>query len=217
VREEKQSVFKIKLVSLLIYLASYIISRSVFVETHNFKAVLKLRRQKKNFIYASWHSRFFYLLFSRRNEGIAAMASKSEDGEFASRVLHSYGFRTVRGSSSSGGEFAAFGMIKLLKRGFETAITVDGPKGPEKVLKPGIVSLAKITGVPLVPIASAFRDFFTTRSWDNFIVPFPFTRGVVAYGDPIYIPQDADENEYTKIVTEKINETAEKADRLAGL
>ena len=105
-------------------------------------------------------------------------------------------------------------LAPYLTRNKEGAIAVDGPKGPEREVKPGVVSLAKATGAAIIPMATSFKKFKVIHSWDRFIVPMPLTSGFITYGDPIYIPENADEQEYLKIIKQKLNETTELADRL---
>ena len=207
--------FSIKLLSFAAFIVSYIINRLVFIKIVNWRSPLLLRLQKKPIIYAFWHGRLFYMIFNHRNECITVMTSTSKDGEIISAVLDRYGFNTVRGSSTKRGNEAALKMFRLLKRNRECAIAVDGPVGPERVLKPGVFHLAKITGAAIVPMATAFKRFKVIHSWDRYIIPMPFTRGVIAYGNPVYVPKDADESQYIKLITEKINETTGLADRLA--
>jgi len=206
----------IKILSFAAYIVSYIINRLVFIKIVNLRAPLKLRLQKKPLIYAFWHGRLFYMIFNCRNKDITVMTSTSKDGEIISTVLDHYGFNTVRGSSTKKGNEAALKMFRLLKRNKECAIAVDGPVGPERVLKPGVFHLAKATGAAIVPMAAAFKRFKVIHSWDRFYMPMPFSRGVITFGDPLYVPEDADETQYIKLITEKLNETTELADRLAG-
>jgi len=79
-----------------------------------------------------------------------------------------------------------------------------------------VFHLAKATGAAIVPMATAFKRFKIIHSWDRYIVPMPFTRGIVTYGNPVYVPKDADETQYIKLITEKINKTTVLADKLAG-
>ena len=79
-------------------------------------------------------------------------------------------------------------MLRHAEKGRLLGITPDGPRGPAEHLKPGLVYLASRTGLPVVPVAAAARRSWTLRSWDRFRIPRPFTRVVVAYGDPIEVP-----------------------------
>lgn len=139
-------------------------------------------------IFAFWHARLLPLVWTHRGRGIVVLVSRHRDGELITRVIERMGFATARGSSTRGGEEGVMDMLRLAKEGRLLAITPDGPRGPALRLKPGLVYLASRTGLPVVPVAAAARRSFRLRSWDRFRVPRPFTRVVVAYGEPIAVP-----------------------------
>jgi lysophospholipid acyltransferase (LPLAT)-like uncharacterized protein len=121
------------------------------------------------------------------------MASLSRDGEYIARVLHGFGFVVARGSSSRGGEGAVLEMAEMLADGLDAGLTPDGPKGPLYRVQPGVVILASLSGVPIVPATYDMTRKKRLTSWDRFIIPSPFSRGVMVYGDPVFVPKDADE------------------------
>jgi lysophospholipid acyltransferase (LPLAT)-like uncharacterized protein len=139
-------------------------------------------------IFALWHARMLPLIWTHRGRGAAVLVSRHRDGELITRVIERMGFATARGSSTRGGEEGVMDMLRLAKEGRLLAITPDGPRGPAQRLKPGLVYLASRTGLPVVPVASAARRSFRLKSWDRFRIPRPFTRVVVAYGEPIAVP-----------------------------
>ena len=150
-------------------------------------------RQGGRCIYAFWHARLFPLVYTHRGRGIAVLISRHRDGEWISRIVESMGFRTARGSSTRGGEGGLLEMLDLADRGHLLAITPDGPRGPERRVKPGLVYLASRTGWPVIPVASASSRAWVFSSWDRFRVPAPFARVHVAYGAPIPVPGSLDE------------------------
>ncbi|HEY2955394.1 MAG TPA: lysophospholipid acyltransferase family protein [Candidatus Eisenbacteria bacterium] len=139
-------------------------------------------------IFAFWHARMLPLVWTHRGRGIVVLVSRHRDGELITRVIERLGFGTARGSSTRGGEEGLMDMLRLASQGRLLAITPDGPRGPAETLKPGLVFLASRSGLPIVPVASASRRARVLRSWDRFRIPRPFTRVVVAYGDPIAVP-----------------------------
>jgi lysophospholipid acyltransferase (LPLAT)-like uncharacterized protein len=145
-------------------------------------------------IYAFWHGRMFPLVFTHRHRGIAVLVSRHRDGEWIARVIEALGFRTARGSSTRGGEAGVLEMMALAENGHCLAITPDGPRGPARSVKPGLVYLAGRTGWPIVPVASAAKRAWVFRSWDRFRVPWPFARVHVAYGPPIQVPAGLDDS-----------------------
>lgn len=142
-------------------------------------------------LYAFWHGAQFIPFFRHRNQGVAVMSSLSKDGEIQSGILKLFGCEVVRGSSSRRGDRALVEMIRLIKRGHPAGFAVDGPKGPYHRIKPGIIYAARKTGRPVVPIAGAAeKRKVLEKAWDKYRLPVPFSRAVIAYGDPVYFGED---------------------------
>jgi lysophospholipid acyltransferase (LPLAT)-like uncharacterized protein len=150
-----------------------------------------LYRQKKPFVLCVWHGRLYLPVFYHRGQGIVAMVSRHADGELISRIVHKLGYGTVRGSSGKGGGEAFLQLLSHLKKGGVAAMIPDGPLGPPCEFKLGTVLLAKESGAPMIPITFAARRFWKLNSWDHTILPKPFSRAVICYGDPIFIPAEA--------------------------
>jgi lysophospholipid acyltransferase (LPLAT)-like uncharacterized protein len=146
--------------------------------------------QGRPVIFALWHGRLLPLGFLHRGQNIVCLASRSGDGEYITRVLQHWGFGVIRGSSSSGGDTAFRELIRAVGAGRSVAVTPDGPRGPRERLKPGVLQLAQLTGAPLVPLAAAASRAWWFVSWDRFLLPQPFARLHVAYGDPIFVQRD---------------------------
>jgi lysophospholipid acyltransferase (LPLAT)-like uncharacterized protein len=146
--------------------------------------------QGRPVIFALWHGRLLPLGFVHRGQNIVCLASRSADGEYITRILQHWGFGVVRGSSSSGGDTAFRELVRVVRAGRSVAATPDGPRGPRERLKPGVLQLAQLTGAPLVPLAAAASRSWWFVSWDRFLVPQPFSRLHVAYGDPIHVPRE---------------------------
>lgn len=143
-------------------------------------------------VFAFWHARMFPLVYTHRHRAIVVLISRHHDGELIARIIERLGFRTARGSSTRGGEEGARDLLRLAAERALLAITPDGPRGPAERVKPGLAWIASRSGLPVIPVATAARSAWVFRSWDRFRIPKPFTRVVVAYGDPIPIPADAD-------------------------
>lgn len=139
-------------------------------------------------IFAFWHARLLPLVWTHKGRGIVVLVSRHRDGQLITRTIERLGFATSRGSSTRGGEEGVMDMLRRAEEGHLLAITPDGPRGPAESLKPGLVYLASRSGLPIVPVATAARSAWRLRSWDRFRVPRPFTRVVVAYGEPIAVP-----------------------------
>jgi len=150
----------------------------------------RLRQQKQPFLFAVWHGRILLPIYVHRDEGIYGMVSEHRDGEMIAQTLEKLGYRTVRGSSTRGGKKAAIAMIRALRSGGSGAVMPDGPNGPRHRLKPGVVTLAQKAGVPILPITFAAARAIRFNSWDRFTLWKPFSRCVVLYAEPIWVPAD---------------------------
>jgi hypothetical protein len=132
------------------------------------------------------------LAYWHREQGIHVLASEHRDGEMLGQTIRRLGFGHVRGSSTRGGTRAILELAALSRAGFDTAFTVDGPRGPRHVAKPGAIEVARLSGAAIVPVTAASRRHRSFASWDRFELPWPFTRVVVRYGEPLMVPRDAD-------------------------
>jgi len=137
-----------------------------------------------------WHRSVFPATYFFRNRGISVMTSRSFDGEYIARIIESFGFKAVRGSSSRGAVRALLGMHTVIEREGVAAFTIDGPRGPVYVAKPGPTLLARNTGQPIRCFYVAVRDAWVLNSWDRFLIPKPFTRAHVRWSAPITVPRE---------------------------
>lgn len=163
-------------------------SRTVRMRFVNKEVPDRLAAEGKNFVYAFWHGRQFLLFHFHRNTGVVIPASESRDGEIQTGVLKKFGFNVVRGSSKRKGDRALLGLVEGLRSGNNIAIAVDGPRGPIYEAKPGVTYLAGKLNKPIVPVSTSARRFWILgKIWDKYLLPVPFTRGVVIYGEPITV------------------------------
>lgn len=144
-------------------------------------------------VHAHWHGDELVLLANFSDSGTVVMSSRSKDGEVMRALLEEMGYFVTRGSSSRGGAAGLKGMIDALSQGRKwAALSVDGPRGPIYEVKPGVVKLAQATGAVIVPIACAARSKFVFKNaWNRCYLPYPFSRVVVLYGEPMEIPSAA--------------------------
>ncbi|MDQ6717600.1 MAG: lysophospholipid acyltransferase family protein [Gemmatimonadota bacterium] len=153
-------------------------------DVRNGAAIESLRDQRRPFIFSLWHGQLLPLLWHHRNERIAVLISEHRDGELVARLAQSLGYRLIRGSSTRGGERALLGLVRDLRDGGEVAITPDGPRGPAFKYAPGALIAAQRSGAAILPIAAHATRAWRLRSWDRFLIPKPFARVTVAYGNP---------------------------------
>ena len=139
-------------------------------------------------ILALWHGRILPGLHYFRNRGIVVITSQNFDGEWIARILHRFGFGTARGSSSRGGARALVHLRRDLAEGRPAAFTVDGPRGPARLVQAGVVFLAGATGHPIVPYHIESDRHWTLNSWDRTQIPKPFSTVALVIGDAICVP-----------------------------
>jgi lysophospholipid acyltransferase (LPLAT)-like uncharacterized protein len=162
-------------------------------------------------IYAFWHQCLFTASYRYRDRGIAVLISRSFDGELIARVVERLGYRPVRGSSSRGAVAGLLEMGRELEAGHAVAFTVDGPRGPRFVAKPGPVLLARTQGAPLRALHFAARSAWRLNSWDGFVIPKPFSRVVLRMSAPLQpvANLEADQVELLQHQLDSVREFAE--------
>jgi lysophospholipid acyltransferase (LPLAT)-like uncharacterized protein len=121
------------------------------------------------------------------------LISQHLDGEIIARIVERFGFKAIRGSTTRGGVEALREMIRLGRSGVDLVVTPDGPKGPAQVAKMGVIQLARASGLPIVPLTFSCSKKKHFESWDRFMVPYPWSRGLYLWGAPIWVPRNADE------------------------
>jgi len=146
-------------------------------------------------ILAFWHSCIFPATYVWRKLQIRVMSSDSFDGEWTGRIIRKFGFVKVRGSSSRGAVRALLGMRRELEQGWAVAFTIDGPRGPRFVAKPGPVLLGRATGAPMVAFHVAVQNAWILNTWDRSMIPKPFSRALMRVSRRIVVPSDADDSQ----------------------
>lgn len=170
-------------------------------------------------IYTGWHGRSYIPANFFRGRGVWCIISHSRDGEMQTRIFSSFGFQIIRGSTGRGGERALVESIRVLRKGDEMAITPDGPRGPAGVVQGGVLLMAKKTGAALVPVGSSAKRAWYAPTWDRYMVAKPFSKAVFVFGDPIYVPADADDAKIEEIrlaLQQAIDDTQAVADAHVG-
>jgi lysophospholipid acyltransferase (LPLAT)-like uncharacterized protein len=128
-----------------------------------------------------------------RKIGIAVMVSRSFDGEYIARTIEKLGYVAVRGSSTRGGGPALLGLRKQLEQGMSVAFTIDGPRGPKYVAKPGPVLLSRASALPMAAFYVAVGDAWILNTWDALMIPKPFSKVLVRVSAKMRVPPQADE------------------------
>ena len=153
----------------------------------------------RRIIFAFWHRSIFSVMWWARDRGIVVMNSTNFDGQWTRRVIERLGYGTAQGSSTRGGLRGLAVMAQRLEHGLDVAFTIDGPRGPRYVAKPGPVMLARRTGCPIMVFHAGLKTAHTFhRTWDLFQIPYPFSRAVIAFAPPIDVRADADREEMAR-------------------
>ena len=166
---------------------------SLRIRKHNAKFFEDRRRERKPYVVAFWHGSMVVGWMLHRpepGEKVAALVSRSEDGEILSAALDRWGYSLIRGSSHAGGKEAMKLMTDALANGNSLCVTPDGPTGPRHAMKMGAVRAAQRSRVPLFLAGIAIGRKKILRSWDQFEIPLPFSNVSVWYSDPIIVPEE---------------------------
>ena len=154
---------------------------------------------EKPVIYSFWHRAVFPSAWLWRKTGIAVMVSRSFDGEYIARTIEKLGFVAVRGSSSRGGSKALLGLKSQLEQGNLVAFTIDGPRGPKYVAKPGPVLLSRASALPMAAFYVALSDAWVLNTWDALMIPKPFSKALVRFSAKMRVPAEAANAEDAKL------------------
>lgn len=172
-------------------------------------------------IFALWHAHQCALYANEDRGNLNVMISKSNDGEIIAAATEHMGIKVIRGSHKREGAAATLGMIEKLEQGESAAITIDGPRGPKGVVKDGIVNIAKISQVPIVPMTwySPSKWLLKFKTWDDFRFPILGVKTIAIYGEPIYVPSDCSKEElesYRLKVENSLNDLYKQAQENFG-
>lgn len=174
----------------------------------------RLRERNKRFIYAFWHEQQVFFTWTHRDDNASVLVSLSKDGELIARTMALSGIGAARGSSSRGAGEALRALTREVESGRDIGITPDGPKGPRRAVKQGVVYLARELSVPILPIANALSNKLVfKKSWDKFQVPLPVGKAVLAYGEPLTVGLADDLDEKARELEKRLNELSALAEK----
>lgn len=176
----------------------------------------KLIANGKTFITCFWHGRLMMMSYAwPYNQSFFMLISDHPDGQLIAQTIDRLGFNTLKGSTKHGGNLALRNMVRTLNDGGYIGITPDGPRGPRMKVSNGAIALAKLSGAPILPLSYSVSSWKIFQSWDRFVLPLPFARGVFIWGDPIEIQKDssdADLENARQQLENKLIELTKKAD-----
>jgi lysophospholipid acyltransferase (LPLAT)-like uncharacterized protein len=175
----------------------------------------------ERFVLSFWHRRLVMMplaySFKRKNaagerRGVAILSSDSKDGERSAATWRWYGIHAVRGTAGHSGAQALVKMIQIVKQGWDLGITVDGPRGPRQKAKAGVLAVSRKTGAWLVPVCVAYGRAWKLKSWDEMLVPQPFSKVRVHYGEPFRVTTLQEEDVLLKAMENELNELEARAE-----
>ena len=164
---------------------------------------------------AFWHGRLLMMSHLYKGKKLSFLVSPHRDGQVVGKALERLGFHAILGSTNRKGFSAFKEMVKAQRDGSDIAVTPDGPKGPRCHAQIGVVELAKLTGSPVIPFTFSASKGVFFKTWDRFLLPFPFSRGVFIWGEPIYVDSNgtrAHLEEKRVLLEKRLNEITERAD-----
>jgi lysophospholipid acyltransferase (LPLAT)-like uncharacterized protein len=161
--------------------------RSWRYRTHGEERWLRAVADPKPYIFVLWHEAILPLLWRHQHKGIAIVVSQGREGRYVGDYASGLGYRLLSGSSSRGGPRALLGAVRTLEDGHPVAITPDGPKGPRRELKPGVVQAAQRAGALVVPLHAIAHPVWQAGSWDRMVIPKPRADVLVGYGEPFRV------------------------------
>lgn len=206
-----------KIIAQLIYYIIRVLHltyRYEFVGLEN-KEKARALHPNKTFAYALWHQNLIGAIFSHIGEKFTMVISESKDGELVAVTCEKFGHKPARGSSTRGGKKALMEIVRNMNKGFPGALTVDGPKGPAHVAKPGIIEIARLCHCAILPLSPyASNNWVFKKSWDQFRIPKPFSKIIVVIGEPIMIDENISREQFDTIAFE-LGKKIEQGEQIA--
>ena len=185
---------QIPIIAAAVYTVIRLLGPTLRYEVLGWHHAERVYSSKKQIIWAFWHRVIIPIVWWRRNHGVVIMNTTAFDGQWTRKVIEWLGFGTAQGSSSRGGLRGLAVMAKRLTEDVDCGFTIDGPRGPRYVAKPGPVILARKTGCPVMVFhIGVDRGITFEKTWDHFLLPKPFARAVILFAPPIYVAPDANQ------------------------
>jgi lysophospholipid acyltransferase (LPLAT)-like uncharacterized protein len=199
----------------LAYWAIKILGRTMRFEEINPEIPRSFWEKGISAIGAFWHGRLLMMPLAYKGKKLSFLVSPHRDGQVVGKALERFGFRPILGSTTRKGFSAFKKMVKAHQNGFDIALTPDGPRGPRYQVQIGVIELAKLTGRPIVPCTFSASKRKIFKTWDHFLLPYPFSKGVFIWGEPIHVDANGDRaylEERRTLLERRLNELTERAD-----
>ena len=189
---------------------------TVRIRFHGDERIREWERTGTHFILAFWHRHLLLMPYAYRGRRISVLVSQSKDGELIARTVARLGIDSSRGSSSRGGIAGMRSLLRKAAEGWDIAFTPDGPRGPLREVQPGVILAAAATGLPIQPVAIAASRAKLLRSWDRFLVPLPFSKVHIVYGEPLAVERRGDLEQAAAELKLRLDGTEVAAEAFAG-
>ena len=203
-----------QLLALIAFIYIVFVKITSNIKYENIDSPKKYWQDKKPFILAFWHGQLMTFSYTWKiNKKLNILASSHSDGRFGASIAKYFKLNNIP-ISSDGNNLSLRPIFKILNSNNYIAITPDGPRGPKEKVSEGIIKIAKISKVPIIPVGFGSSKNFCLKSWDSFLITLPFSKCRIVWGDSITIPENLEDQEiatYKKIIEEKINECVKKA------
>ena len=203
-----------QLLALIAFIYIVFVKITSNIKYENIDSPKKYWQNKKPFILAFWHGQLMTFSYTWKiNKKLNILASSHSDGRFGASIARYFKLNNIPISSDSN-NLSLRPIFKILNSNNYIAITPDGPRGPKEKVSEGIIKIAKISKVPIIPVGFESSKNFCLKSWDSFLITLPFSKCRIVWGDSITIPENLEDQEiatYKKIIEEKINECVKKA------
>jgi lysophospholipid acyltransferase (LPLAT)-like uncharacterized protein len=186
----------------------------------NREALERAREIGGPYIMAFWHSRLLLMRFGYPDNRAVVLQSQHRDSRMLGRVMSRFGTGQVWGSTTRGGMRAVREVLRRIRNGNDVAIAPDGPRGPRRRAQTGTITIARLSGKAIVPMAYSARPSRRMTSWDRLLVPYPFSRAVYVYGEPIVVDRRidlADQERLRLLLETELNRLTDQLDREMGV
>jgi lysophospholipid acyltransferase (LPLAT)-like uncharacterized protein len=213
-REQRRA----KRLGALIYLLARGLGRTLRLYVEGWEPIERHLQEGTGAVMVTWHGRTLIPANYMKGRGFWALISLSRDGEVQANIFQRFGFQILRGSTSRGGVRAALEAARVVKAGGILAFTPDGPRGPSQKFQPGALLIAQKAGVPLYPAGISAYPRILLPTWDRYLIPLPFARAAFLIGEPVFVPPDADKDDFARLAEQlehAINMLEARADQIA--
>jgi len=199
----------------LAYWTIKILGRTVRFEVINPEIPKSFWERGIPFLIVFWHGRLLMMPFANQGKKLSFLVSPHRDGQVVGKALKQFGLHPILGSTTRKGFSAFKKMLKALQNGSDVGVTPDGPRGPRYKAQIGVIELSRLTGKPIVPVTFGASRKIIFKTWDRFLLPYPFSKGVFIWGEPIHVNPNGDRahlEEKRFLLENRLNELTEKAD-----